>query len=505
MVHDGVPAAAPATPRWRAQPPELDDLECLLLGAYGSLDGFVAPADLPDAGPPVAPTLVVPAPLAADAVRAGELVVLDEEDVPVARVLVTAAVDVPPDRSAPGAAERAVVGRVLPERASHRGTHRGLRRPAQRAAVGDLLGVPVRHPPSWPELVATAATARQHAQRVLLLPLTGHGSPQVVDASALVRASVGAVDVLRGLGVAAEVVPVPVPAHDQRGEEDLAAWVAAAYGATTVVGPSPGAAPPRTGWVTLPEVRLAHDGLHWVVAAAGDGADAGKVRPGEVTSALLAGALAGDGLPAHLLPEASAREVRRTVRPGGGRGCAVLLTGLSGSGKSTIARALAAALLERSDRTVTLLDGDVVRRLLSAGLTFSRADRDLNVRRLGFVAAEVARHGGVAICAPIAPYASTRAQVRAMVEEHGGFLLVHVSTALEVCEARDRKGLYARARTGELPHFTGISDPYEEPADADLRLDSSVVEVSAAVEQLLAALTDRGWLRGLVPVPAAAG
>ncbi|WP_239137414.1 adenylyl-sulfate kinase [Sphaerisporangium rufum] len=178
------------------------------------------------------------------------------------------------------------------------------------------------------------------------------------------------------------------------------------------------------------------------------------------------------------------------------RGLVVFFTGLSGSGKSTIARCLRDALLERGGRTVTYLDGDVVRRLLSAGLTFSRADRDLNIRRIGFVAAEVARHGGLAICAPIAPYAATRDEVRHMVEEVGAdFLLVHVSTPLEECERRDRKGLYAKARAGLIPEFTGISDPYEEPGDADLAIDTTGVPVDRAVESVVRLLETGGWVR----------
>lgn len=175
-------------------------------------------------------------------------------------------------------------------------------------------------------------------------------------------------------------------------------------------------------------------------------------------------------------------------------GLVVFFTGLSGSGKSTIARALREALLERGP-TVTLLDGDEVRRMLSAGLGFSKADREANIRRIGYVAAEVARHGGLAICAPIAPYAATRAEVRAMVEEAGGsFALVHVSTPLEECERRDRKGLYAKARAGEIKEFTGISDPYEAPDDADLAIDTTSVPIAEAVERVLGLLRDRGWL-----------
>ncbi|WP_308250302.1 adenylyl-sulfate kinase [Sphaerisporangium fuscum] len=178
------------------------------------------------------------------------------------------------------------------------------------------------------------------------------------------------------------------------------------------------------------------------------------------------------------------------------RGVVVFFTGLSGSGKSTIARGLHDALLENGSRTVTYLDGDVVRRLLSAGLTFSKQDRDLNIRRIGFVAAEVARHGGLAICAPIAPYAATRDEVRHMVEGVGAdFILVHVATPLDECERRDRKGLYAKARAGLIPEFTGISDPYEEPDDADVTIDTTGMPIQRAVDTVLNVLTSGGWLR----------
>jgi sulfate adenylyltransferase len=178
------------------------------------------------------------------------------------------------------------------------------------------------------------------------------------------------------------------------------------------------------------------------------------------------------------------------------RGLVVFFTGLSGSGKSTIARGVRDALLEHGGRTVTYLDGDVVRTLLSKGLTFSRDDRDLNIRRIGFVAAEVARHGGLAICAPIAPYAATRDEVREMAESVGAdFVLVHVATPLEECERRDRKGLYAKARAGLIPEFTGISDPYEEPDDADVVIDTTGVSVERAVSSVYSHLVSGGWIR----------
>ena len=173
----------------------------------------------------------------------------------------------------------------------------------------------------------------------------------------------------------------------------------------------------------------------------------------------------------------------------------LFLTGLSGSGKSTLARAAHDVILEQGERTVTSLDGDVVRRNLSAGLGFSKEDRETNIRRIGWVAAEIGRHGGVAICSPIAPYDRTRKQVRAMVEETGAaFVLVHVATPLEECERRDRKGLYARARRGEIPEFTGISSPYEEPADAAVRVDTTGRTVEDALGDVLSHLYDGGWL-----------
>jgi sulfate adenylyltransferase len=174
------------------------------------------------------------------------------------------------------------------------------------------------------------------------------------------------------------------------------------------------------------------------------------------------------------------------------RGLTVFFTGLSGSGKSTVAKALAERIEEH--RAVSLLDGDEVRRLLSAGLTFSRADRDLNIRRIGFVAAEVTRHGGIAVCAPIAPFEQAREQVRASVEEVGAFVLVHVNTSLEECERRDRKGLYAKARQGIVKDFTGISSPYEEPVAPELRIDTERISVDDAVNQVWHLLTERGYV-----------
>jgi adenylyl-sulfate kinase len=168
-------------------------------------------------------------------------------------------------------------------------------------------------------------------------------------------------------------------------------------------------------------------------------------------------------------------------------GVTVFLTGLSGAGKSTIADALVASL-EADARPVTVLDGDVVRTHLSSELSFSREHRDLNIRRIGFVAGEVVKHGGTVVVAAIAPYEAAREEARKLVEEHGRFLLVHVATPLAVVEQRDVKGLYAKARAGEIPQFTGISDPYEAPSRAELTIDTSVTPLEESVRLIRAAM-----------------
>lgn len=265
----------------------------------------------------------------------------------------------------------------------------------------------------------------RNGRPVVLLALCGTGTPQRVSRVGLIRACLAAARSIGG----ADVVAVPLPSHGSDLDPALTLRVVTNF------------------------------------------------APGEVL------ALSGDG---ERTPEIAAAAAAGTPDP---RGLVVFFTGLSGSGKSTIARALLDSVLEAGTRTVTSLDGDVVRRNLSAGLGFSREDRETNIRRIGWVAAEISRHGGVAICSPIAPFDETRKAVRAMVEDTGGdFVLIHVATPLEECERRDRKGLYAKARAGEIPDFTGISSPYEVPEDADLVVDTTGRSVADVLAEVLGAL-----------------
>jgi sulfate adenylyltransferase len=188
------------------------------------------------------------------------------------------------------------------------------------------------------------------------------------------------------------------------------------------------------------------------------------------------------------------QELRRSRPPRSRQGFTVFFTGLPSSGKSTLANVLMVKLLQMGGRPVTLLDGDIVRKHLSSELGFSREHRNLNIARIGFVASEITKNNGIALCAPIAPYDSVRKQVRAMIEPHGGFLLVHVSTPIAVCEQRDRKGLYAKARAGIVKEFTGVSDPYEEPQDAGLAIDTSERSPEECVQAILLHLEKEGYI-----------
>ena len=187
-------------------------------------------------------------------------------------------------------------------------------------------------------------------------------------------------------------------------------------------------------------------------------------------------------------------ELRKMYPPRNKQGVTIFLTGLSGAGKSTIANALLVKLMEDGNRRITLLDGDLVRQNLSSELGFSKEHRDLNILRIGYVAAEITKNGGIAICAPIAPYAATRRQVRSVIEAVGGFVEIHVATPLAVCEQRDRKGLYAKARAGVIKGVTGIDDPYETPENPEMVINTESISAELAAQRVLVKLESMGFI-----------
>jgi sulfate adenylyltransferase len=400
-----VPAPLPEIPQHCPSPRELDDLELLVNGGLSPRTGY-------DAVGPV--TLALPDEVAVASRAAGAVELVDPEGLPLARV----------------ANDGTVTSLAPHEVGAFRRLHLS---PEQvHAAYAGALSVPVAGPLTGDDLARIGD--RREGRTVLLLALTGAGTPQGVTAVGLLRASLAAADLLGD----AHVVAVPLASHGDPGADHL-------LGQQVVATYAPGDVLAVTGSGDLP------DEIADLVAQDQPGPDE--------------------------------------------QGLVIFFTGLSGSGKSTLARALHDLLLEDGRRTVTSLDGDVVRRNLSAGLTFSKADRETNIRRIGWVAAEISRHRGIAICSPIAPFDETRQEVRSYVEEAGGaFFLVHVATPLEECERRDKKGLYAKARRGEIPEFTGISSPYDEPLDAAVRVDTTGRSIEDALGDVLDALADADHL-----------
>ena len=522
------PAEAPV-PSWTLTEPQLADLEMLLSGAFAPLGGFMTAADvtsvadswqLADGTPfPIPVTLDVPASaVPADTTR---LALADPEGTPLAILQITERTTLPPragdarrgtgDEGDDGGQRVRLAGPVSANRVPEYGPFRRLMRTPEEARAqapdGPLLAWAGRGPLHRRQIGQLRHLAGQLKARILVLPLVAGPAEVITRPESLVRATLAAA---ASLPSDTRVIPVPLAprptataATGQVRELAIRARIAAAYGATHLMAESAaltGLASVAGGYqlpgapiLVLPAGDWAYDPRAEVwrplslIEAGTEQADLSVDELGDLLDA-------GATVPEWFTPPAVARELRRARPPRAERGFVLFLTGLSGSGKSTIARDLRDILTERGDRRVSLLDGDLVRQMLSAGLTFSRADRDLNVTRIGFVAAEVARHGGIAICAPIAPFAEARARVREMVSEVGDFLLIYVATPVEVCEARDRKGLYARARAGLITQFTGISDPYEEPADADLVIDTSQLTEQEAVAAVLRMLTLGGWL-----------
>ncbi|MCK9895460.1 adenylyl-sulfate kinase [Frankia sp. AgB32] len=546
-------AASLDWPSLTLTPDQLAELELLLVGAFGASPGYPAGDEL--AGVTV-PSLVVPpevaTPLPADATVA----LRDQEGVMIAALRLRATV--PAADGAGIRLVGTVEGVRLPHHPDHpdlRLTPDQLR--AELRARG-WTGPQVGSGAAWAVwadgLLHTAdvgrirALTRQGKRCVVLAPVGGAdpadahhhlrircllAALDAVDAplrpsEATLASEAGASDAIAAGAAARRPEPAPDPyrrpgvsEHPSRHrsllvlvpvlrvpllatprEPGMSGTVLPAGGGTAADAPGPAAAPPADGDTPAspPDesadlARLTAQRAHLASVYGLTGSLIGPAigAPGRAELASLLDA--GGPIPAELTPPTVAAELTRALPPRSRRGLTILFTGLSGSGKSTLAGLLVCRLLEEGGRHVTLLDGDVVRTHLSAGLGFSRADRETNVRRIGFVAAQAAGAGGTVVCAPIAPYANVRAEVREMVRgAGGGFVLVHVSTPLQVCESRDRKGLYAKARAGVIPAFTGVSDPYEEPDDADVTVNTAELTSEEAVERVLDHLRVAGWL-----------
>lgn len=487
-------------PSYAPRARELADLELLLSGGLAPLTGYPTRADLESISRlgqladgtqwPIRLTLEAPASLVAGLDPTNPLkrvlVLTDPEGAPIAAV---DAMDVWATRDG----WSGVGGPVRRVGASTHGSFRQLRlAPGEIRPLlppGRVLGVIVDRPLHRPQLAQIAYAARTIAGHVLMIVPVGEPAPDGLSPEALVRTVFAARDRMPP----ATIVAVPLTRRgDDITDALIRARVAENYGATHLLasdtemsGGGPRALLPR---------ELAYDGRDGQWRGADDIPP--RHRRVALTTAEVDGLLdRGIDLPEWHTPPAVAKELARARPPRRVRGLVVFFTGLSGSGKSTVARGVADELAETGERTVTLIDGDVARRFLTAGLGFGRADRDENVRRIGFVAAEAARHGGLALCCPIAPYAQARSEARRLARAAGaGFILVYVATPLDVCEDRDPKGLYAKARDGKVTNLTGVDDPYEIPTDAELVIDTSNLTIDEAVTTVLDHLVVEGWL-----------
>ena len=523
-------------PSWALGPRQLADLELLLGGAFSPLAGFMGRGDyeavldglrLADGTLwPVPVTLDVPEDLAASLEPGNALALRDVEGSLLAVLRIEEIWT--PDREAEA---RTVCGTTD---IAHPGARRLLRETGSACLGGRVEGVEAPHHYDFVERRAAPADLRKRFakwgwRRVAAFHSTGvlHRAEQEMtfsaarelEAALLVQLGVARTDYydvshysrVRCVEAVMKTYPLrtahlnllPLATRDAGARDVLLnAIVAQNYGCShyLVRGAATGAGDDlltRNGdhleveLVDAPErVYLPDRGGFVAVPDVPEGATAQSLAPAELAERLAF----GREIPSWFSFEEVVRELRRSTPPRSRQGFTVFFSGLPSSGKSTLANVLLVKLLEMGGRPVTLLDGDIVRKNLSSELGFSREHRNLNIARIGFVASEITKNGGIAICAPIAPYDAVRKEVRTMVEPGGGFLLVHVATPLGVCEQRDRKGLYAKARAGIVKEFTGISDPYEEPEDAGMTIDTTDRSPEECVQAILLHLEKEGYI-----------
>lgn len=542
-------SAAPGMPSWNLTARQLCDLEMLLNGGFSPLPGYMGRADyervlaemrLSNGTVWPLPVVLDVAAAFADSVAPGQSVALRDAEGVLLAVLDVAdkwqpdmeteaqALFGTTDERHPGVWELRgrhpfclggrLRGAALPTHydfAVLRQTPAEVRASFARRGWRRVAAFLTRSPPHRLQYETTTRGARMADANLLVLPIVGPTQPDDVDLYTRLRCWE---EGLRHFPENhAEIAALPLAMRLAGPREALMqAIVARNYGAThVIVGPHQGgAARDDSGRpfyaseaakallekladeigiavVAVPPLVYSEDRAQFIAQ--------GEVREGERVASLNGPEArrrmrAGIPLPEwYSFPEVIA-QVMRGYPPRSKQGFTVFFTGLSGSGKSTVANALIARLREIGGRAITLLDGDIVRKYLSSELGFSREHRDINIRRIGFVAAEITRHGGVAVCAPIAPYTATRRQVRELVEGQGGFFEVFVATPIEECERRDRKGLYAKARAGIIKEFTGVSDPYEAPTDAELVIDTRDYTPLEAAQLIITRLENEGYI-----------
>ncbi len=538
-------------PSWDLTPRQLCDLEMLMNGAFSPLTGFLGREDYESVCQsmrladgtlwPIPVTLDVPAELAEKLEPGSKLALRDPEGVMLAALTVEDIWE--PDRSAEAEAvygtfdaEHPGVGYLLERCNSHylggtvegvelphhydfrrlRRTPEELRTEFARLGWRKVVAYQTREPMHRAHQEQTLRAAREIEANLLIHPVVGMTNPGDVDHYTRVRCYEALLPSYPMNTAMISLLPLGIRLAGPRG----ALWHAIIeknYGCTHLIvgrdhsGPgTDSAGTPFYGAEDAQELLRKHEeelGIGLVVPFrmmvyvedmdkyvpvddVPEGTRALSISWTELRNRLAE----GREIPKWFSFPGVAAELQRSLPPRHKQGITVFFTGLSGAGKSTIANVLLVRFMEAGGRPVTLLDGDIVRKHLSSELGFSREHRNINIRRIGFVASEITKNGGIAICAPIAPYASVRRDVREMIEPVGGMILVHVATPLEVCESRDRKGAYAKARAGIIKEFTGVSDPYEPPDDADIVIDTSDTTPEEAAQQIILYLEKEGYV-----------
>ncbi len=537
-------------PSWDLTSRQIYDLELLMCGAFSPLTGFMGKADyqgvldemrLADGTLWPLPITLALSPEAADALEPGQQVALRDLEGVMLAALEVSEVWTPDleleaqrvygttDRDHPGVDALLAAGEVRYVGGNLRGmqapihfdfrplrhTPAELRQVFVRRGWSRVMGFQTRNPIHRPQVRLSTEAARDHEANLLIHPVVGTTMPGDVDHYTRVRCYNAMRDRFQRPTTTVSLLPLSMRMAGPR-EALLHCIIRRNYGCTHfIVGPGQGSPGPDANGelyyqrYDAQELCVAHKeelGIEVVpirelvhVPALKELMPADEV-PSGLTGARFTGTdfrrRLAEGKPPpdwFTYPEVM-KELARSYPPRHRQGFTLFFTGLSGAGKSTVANVVRVRLLEMGGRPVTLLDGDIVRKNLSSELNFSKEHRDINIRRIGFVASEITKNGGIAICAPIAPYRQTRKEVRQEVSEGGGFILVHVATPLDVCEQRDRKGMYAKARAGIIKGFTGIDDPYEAPEKPELYLDTSELSPQESANRVLLYLEKEGYI-----------